>query len=92
MKANINKTWLHTLQFFTKLFAQSRHTETTVQQTAVLTVWHTSTTSQPIAALYPPPVISPTVTSTLRASRNHVWQRGSMLQRNAPLLQTNQTQ
>jgi hypothetical protein len=24
MKANINKTWLHTLQFFTKLFAQRK--------------------------------------------------------------------
>jgi hypothetical protein len=24
MKANINKTWHHTLQFFTKLFAQCK--------------------------------------------------------------------
>jgi hypothetical protein len=92
MQMDVNKTWLHTLQFFTKRFANARRTEMTVQPIAALTVQRTSMTSKPIAALSPPPVTSPLAISTLRASRNCLRQRGSMLPRSAPLPWINQTQ
>jgi hypothetical protein len=70
MQADINKTWLHTLQFSSNFSPDARHMDMTVRQIFVLTVRHTSTTSQPIAALSPPPVTSPPAISTLRALRN----------------------
>ena len=41
LQTNINKTWLHTLQFFTELLPNTRPKETTVQPTEVSSVQRT---------------------------------------------------
>jgi hypothetical protein len=51
MQTDVNKTWLHTLQFLPNFLPNARHTETTMRPIAALTVRRTSMTSQPIAAL-----------------------------------------
>jgi hypothetical protein len=92
MKADINKTWLHTLQFFTKLFAQRKaYRDARAANSGLNSEAHINDIPSN-RSLNPPPVISPPMTSTLRSLKNQVQQRGSMSQRNAPLSWTNQTQ
>jgi hypothetical protein len=92
MKADINKPGSIPYSSSPNLLPNTRHTETTMWQTLVLAVQRTPKTSQPIAALSPPPVTSPPVTSTLIALRNYLRQHWSMLQRDASLPRTNRTQ
>ncbi len=84
MQTDINKTWLHTLLFFAKLFAQRKaYGHDCAANSGFNSAVHINT-YQPIAALSPPPVTSPPVISTLRASRNYLWLRRSMLPRAHP--------
>jgi hypothetical protein len=92
MQIDVNQTWLHTLQISPNFLPSARPIETIMWPTTVLTVQRTPTTSQPIAALSPPPVTLPPAISTLRALRQHFRLRGSMLPRSAPLPQSNWTQ
>ncbi len=57
--------------FSPKSLPNTRATAMTVQPTADLTVWHTSTMSQPLATWSAPPATSPPATFTSRASKNH---------------------
>ncbi len=72
IQADINKTWLHTLQFFTNCFAQRKAYRDIGAANSSSIVWCTSMASQPITAFSPPPVTSSPAISTLRASRNHL--------------------
>jgi hypothetical protein len=87
MQVDINKTWLHTLQFLTKLFPQRKAYRD--DRAANSSVGRISMTYQPIAALFPPPVTLPPAISTLRALRNHLQLHRSMLPRSVPLPRTN---
>ncbi len=91
MQMDVNKTWLHTLQYFTKRIVQrmaygdNRADNSSFNSAAHINVIPTN------AALSPPPVTSPPAISLSRASRNHLQLGGSMLPRSAPLPWINRT-
>jgi hypothetical protein len=93
MKADINKTWLHTLQFFTGLFAQCKaYGDNRAANIGFDSPAHINDipTNRSLVATSSDVTTRGLYIESLKESLAQ--QCGSMLQRNAPLPRTNQTQ
>ena len=92
IQADINKTWLHTLQFFTKLFAQHKaYRDSCAANSSFNSASHINNIPTNCSLVSTSSDFT-TAISTLRASRSCLRQCGSMSPRNAPLPRTNRTQ
>jgi hypothetical protein len=92
MKTNINKTWLHTLQFFTKLFAQRKaYGDNRAANSGFDSAAHINNIPTNRSLVSTPSDFT-TRDLYVESLEVHLQQRGSKLQRNAPLPLTNQTQ